>query len=176
MFVKFRLWQEKRFSAFDPDGMEYNEVLGKNKNGGWPWTESERVLVPVNLKNEHWVAVALNFHEQIIHVYNSGKSPTMRGQLRPLAIMLPKLLDQLGFYDIKPPKKKLGPNGVWSVELEPTAKQDGAGDCGIYVIKFIQCLAFGEEDISSIKAEHTKKYRRELSLLLFEYGTANNRT
>ena len=125
MCSKYERWEKDNFHGFDPEGMEFNEVIGKVSNVGLPWRECERVLLPVNIKNEHWVAVALDFYEQRLHVYDSMRSPTIRGQLRPLALMLPKLLAQLGFYDLQPPNKQLKENEGWSVELETTPQQDG---------------------------------------------------
>lgn len=125
MYGHFQQWKNKRTKFFDPEGFEYNEVLGKLSNGGIPWRDCDQVLVPVNINNAHWVAVALDFSEQKMYVYNSMKSPNISQQLRPLGVMLPKLLKQLAFYDNKPPKKKLRANESWGLEIKHTAKQDG---------------------------------------------------
>ena len=80
--------------------------------------------MPVNVDEDHWVAVALNFHEQKLHVYNSLRGAMIKGQLCPLTKMLPMLLKAVAFYDQKKPKKLKEDEG-WGIEVEACAKQTG---------------------------------------------------
>ena len=105
--------------------MEFNEVLGRIDNAHTPWRDCQKVLLPVNVDGDHWVALALNFHEQKLHVYNSLRGPTIRGQLCPITKMLPMLLKAVGFYEQKKPKRELREDEGWAIEVQPTPKQKG---------------------------------------------------
>lgn len=79
-------------------------ILGANKLPyARPWSEARTVYCVHNIGNTHWVGIALHLDRQAITVYDSmpgfRKEPSLVAELQPYSEELPRILNELGFYD-----------------------------------------------------------------------------
>ncbi|KAK9229377.1 hypothetical protein WN944_022339 [Citrus x changshan-huyou] len=65
-----------------------------------------RVLIPINLEDNHWVVARVDFRRKQISIYDSVKEfredKTYGQLLKPLQVIFPQWLEDVGFYDIRP--------------------------------------------------------------------------
>lgn len=65
-----------------------------------------QLYIPININNQHWVALCADITRRKLTVYNSMHSAAQDGFicdiLKPMATMLPTLLVQSGFYEHRP--------------------------------------------------------------------------
>ena len=65
-----------------------------------------QVLIPINLEDNHWVVARVDFQRKQISIYDSIKEfredKTYGQLLKPLQVIFPQWLEDVGFYDIRP--------------------------------------------------------------------------
>ena len=63
-----------------------------------------QVLIPINLEDNHWVLARVDFRCKHISIYDSMKefreNKTYGQLLKPLQVIFPQWLEDVGFYDI----------------------------------------------------------------------------
>lgn len=83
---------------------------------------TSRLLVPINIKNTHWLCADVNLHQNAITTYDSlGLNPEPG---RALAVVLGKSLQK-----------------VFSVDAGESPKQENGYDCGVFMIANLSLLA-----------------------------------
>jgi sentrin-specific protease 1 len=97
--------------------------------------ELKRIIIPYNINNVHWVAIAVNFHEKHVSLWDStiGAHQNATKQLL-LYLQQQATRDQVEFNE-----------DDWTVEFhhETSIRQENSFDCGLFAIAFCVHLALG---------------------------------
>ncbi|KAK6118634.1 hypothetical protein DH2020_047626 [Rehmannia glutinosa] len=80
--------------------------------------------------------------------------------LEPVTVILPLLAQQVGI-------KINGPLKV--VRSDKTSKQGTSGDCGVFVIKYIEFLSAGQE-INLVNSHHMLMWREKLAADIYAFN------
>ncbi|KAH6794378.1 hypothetical protein C2S52_004855 [Perilla frutescens var. hirtella] len=132
------------------------------------WERVKNVCGVGNI-DEHWVTYEVILEAQIIRVYDPlyVRNP-WEPVLEAFEIMsrnIPKLVAQLGILDQKGLTSTLQP--MWDVvQVRHPLQQPNNFDCGIMVIKYLECLLNGR-DVSVLDGERCGIYRRSLCAKLY---------
>ncbi|VVB00691.1 unnamed protein product [Arabis nemorensis] len=109
------------------------------------WVEDVDILyIPHNIRKAHWVAVVVDLVKKNVKVYDSICSVYsdnyIKEMCKPYAKMILMLLKQ-----VAPPNQRRGMSEqAWNVYMIKTISQNHqSGDCGVYTLKYIECLALG---------------------------------
>ncbi|XP_020880768.1 uncharacterized protein LOC110228291 [Arabidopsis lyrata subsp. lyrata] len=123
----------------------YNGESPPNGKTYKKWVKDIDILyLTHNIGKDHWVALEINLMRRRIKVYDSIVSCYTDVEIyeacRQFTRMIPALIQAM------PPvekRKKLGAS-AFSIYRVKTAPQNfQTGDCGVYSVKFIECLAIG---------------------------------
>ncbi|KAH6811396.1 hypothetical protein C2S51_025158 [Perilla frutescens var. frutescens] len=133
------------------------------------WQHAKRVYGIGNI-GKHWVAYEILLEGQCIKVYDpSSTSRSWESLLTPfhnMSINIPKLCAELHIWDEKHMTIPLHP--MWDViQVCHPPQQLNNFDCGIMVIKFLECLLCGR-DVSVLDSERCGMYRRSYCAKLYE--------
>ncbi|KAF3441470.1 hypothetical protein FNV43_RR15384 [Rhamnella rubrinervis] len=110
------------------------------------------VYVPVNNDNKHWLAAKVDIRSWHITLYDSDIA--MSGDkfqcknVKCLSVLFPYFLMVHGYYDHHSDLKSEGNYNLqpFSIKREDDPnlpQQTVSGDCGIYIIKYIEFMAYG---------------------------------
>ena len=81
--------------------MDY--VSGRRPRLGTKWEGAHALAFPLNLEQQHWIAVYVNLQEANIKVMDSNiytyKDDHLKSFIEPLSIMIPKLLKQSKLFE-----------------------------------------------------------------------------
>ncbi|RID79260.1 hypothetical protein BRARA_A02013 [Brassica rapa] len=96
-----------------------------------------------HVNGDHWVALHINLQKQVIHVYDSIRTwvpdKKMQEECMPFTKMLPALLNKM-----VDPKLRTKPDKQFTYRrYKKIPQNDDPGDCGLYTLKYIECLALG---------------------------------
>ena len=95
----------------------------------WPSTG----LIPIHLEDNHWVVARVDFRRKQISIYDSMKEfredKTYGQILKPLQVIFPQWLEDVGFYSIQPNLRSVEPWKLMSVDDVPQ-QQPQSSDCG----------------------------------------------
>ncbi|ESQ37076.1 hypothetical protein EUTSA_v10002866mg [Eutrema salsugineum] len=95
------------------------------------------------IKGDHWIALDINLRKETIHVYDSIMSHSDDKEIniacRQFSRMLPQLLNIM-----VPENLRKKHNNQFKVTRKKGVPQNlNPGDCGVFSIKYIECLALG---------------------------------
>ncbi|KAJ4872458.1 Ulp1 protease family protein [Raphanus sativus] len=141
------------FEKQDKKKIEVSDIYIKAFNGEYPeefvtgkkWFEDVDSLFLCHLINgNHWVALHIDLKKATINVYDSIPSVVkdqkqLQEECRPFTKMIPLVLNKM-----LPPE--LGKKSEQQFALRRHKKiphNDDPGDCGVYSLKYIECLAVG---------------------------------
>ncbi|XP_021823318.1 sentrin-specific protease 2-like, partial [Prunus avium] len=146
-----------------------NVVNGKVPACGVDWQNVYKVYAPCMLtKHKHWVALMIDLVKCEIKVYDSMVSvipdEMLKEELAPLSITIPNLLNSIDFYE----------EGVyandcsrdwwcpWPIERVDVPQQSNQGDCGMFVLKYIELLS-AEIPLATCTAQNMPFFRLKLA-------------
>ncbi|BBN68512.1 hypothetical protein Prudu_462S000100 [Prunus dulcis] len=98
-------------------------------------------------KYKHWVAVMIDLVLCEIKVYDSKVSlipdDIIKEELAPLSITLPNLLNTMDFYEEGVYANNCSRDWwcPWPIERVDVPQQSNEGDCGMFVLKYIELLS-----------------------------------
>ncbi|BBH01460.1 BURP domain-containing protein, partial [Prunus dulcis] len=125
-----------------------NVVNGKVPPCGLDWQNVYTVYTPFMLtKYKHWVAVMIDLVLCEIKVYDSKVSlipdDIIKEELAPLSITLPNLLNTMDFYEEGVYANNCSRDWwcPWPIERVDVPQQSNEGDCGMFVLKYIELLS-----------------------------------
>lgn len=131
---------------------EFSEHYSMAFNGEYPaefvtgkkwFKDVDSLFLCHHVNGDHWVALHIELHNEVINVYDSIRSVVsdkkMQEECRPFTKMLPALLNKM--LDHKPRTKRYKQFTYRRDKKIPQNKDPG--DCGVYTLKFIECLALG---------------------------------
>ncbi|XP_034698995.1 uncharacterized protein LOC117924483 isoform X3 [Vitis riparia] len=124
------------------DDILIDYAMGLYPKPSLKWSEVDVIYVPINLRNTHWVLGVVHLRSRKIYIYDSLKSINKPNGLKtlitPLAMLLPRILSAIKYYEENGDPK--GDKG-WDIEiLNNIPQQTKDGDCGMFLIKFVEYL------------------------------------
>lgn len=112
------------------------------------FTDVDHLYGVLNTGGDHWVGFHVDLHKEKIDCYDSivgevtpESELRMLNFFRPLTLMIPEMLDVLIPANIRVPTKK--EFGFRRRTRDIVPQNDLRGDCGVYALKFVECLALG---------------------------------
>ncbi|XP_022843055.1 uncharacterized protein LOC111366551 [Olea europaea var. sylvestris] len=114
--------------------------------------------------NKHYVTLEIVFADSTIYVYDPDHSCLIQGQLEQnlesMAIIVPMMARRAGInvHD-----------RLRIVRNTTTARQSVSGDCGIFVIKYVEFLSIGHK-VDEINQSWIQNWRKKLACDLFEFN------
>ncbi|XP_010507554.1 PREDICTED: uncharacterized protein LOC104784194 isoform X1 [Camelina sativa] len=121
---------------------EYPEESATNKK--W-WIDVDNLYACLFVNGNHWVALDIDLRGKKIHIYDSIPTLVNDEQMAiaclPLRRMIPAMLS-----DMIPETNRKKSRAM--LELRRVKKNvprnENPGDCGVYALKYIECLALGK--------------------------------
>ena len=121
-----------------------SHVEGRNSVVHRAWWTVDEVYVPICISSSHWVACAIHFHRRTITVYDSCPSAHSEQHLvevmQPMSELLPYLLDDAGFYNIRTDLKFSKEAFTVVRPTDGIPLQQISGDCGVFTCMYIYYL------------------------------------
>ena len=139
------------------------------------FTDVDHLYGVINTGGNHWVAFHADLHKEKVDCYDSivGEQ-TLESDLRmlnffrPLTGMIPAILNALIPDDIRVPTKK---EFVFRRRTKRIVPQNNLrGDCGVYSLKFVECLALGVA-FDGISDENIQGLRMKMAADVFNEGS-----
>ncbi|KAL5812574.1 hypothetical protein ACOSQ3_027524 [Xanthoceras sorbifolium] len=100
--------------------------------------------MPVNVDGYHWVLAAVNLVERKVRIYDSlckDTDPSFREQyLAPLALLLPSLMYQGGYFEHKGRQVQVTPFTCKRLGPDNVPQQRGAGHCSAFTLVFAEYI------------------------------------
>ncbi|CAA7047619.1 unnamed protein product [Microthlaspi erraticum] len=137
----------QRCQMLPPNSLDWyfgNLPKSQPSNKRWGY-DVDDLFIPLNIKNKHWVALHVSIPKRHITIYDSMvdwlDDAEMDLLVEPYAVMMPNLMhsaaqaeDKCVYFDAK---------YTHSRPSKDVPQQVGAGDCGVFVLKYLECLAVG---------------------------------
>lgn len=128
------------------------------------------IYIPLSIGQKHWVALHISIPKRHIVVYDSLPSTIRKADLakvlEPYAVMIPYLLNEAALTE----EKHLFPKDKFTFD-RPTKgvpHQDNGGDCGVFVLKYIECLSLGYDTFpSGLRPRNVLSMREKIASDLF---------
>eukprot|EP00736_Rhodelphis_marinus_P011359 Rmarinus@m.2196 len=113
----------------------------------------KRLAVPVNIQNLHWLLVVIDFSTQEVVTYDSSGSGNL--SMADSMIQKAKKLCELR----KLPFSLEG----WTVENKQCEKQTDGHNCGLFTLKFLDCVVEGRSPSGPLFPRGPDVARRQLA-------------
>ncbi|KAJ4894609.1 ULP_PROTEASE domain-containing protein [Raphanus sativus] len=177
----FPAWWTMRYKEWlrDPSKIPegtYKYYIGerpKNSPPGKQWGRDVDTLYSVMFVGDcHWVLMAISIPDRTIKIYdsstNSISKETIKEAAMPIAHMLPYVLHAFADDEVKQVMDK----SMYSIEFVtdgvPQSKPPH-GDCGIYAVKFLECLVMGVAFADKhLRDSNMKIMRRKLAAEMYD--------
>ncbi|GMN63445.1 hypothetical protein TIFTF001_032520 [Ficus carica] len=139
-------------------------MTGVQVQSGSSWFDVNTLLIPVHLADlKHWVLVKLELTSWTIEVYDSlqheGRhNARVKKGLECLAVFIPMLAERINLFDVK----KREPPGIHPIPvtiMKDIPKQANVGYCGMFTIKYAECLLEGRDVRYWVIAERMQLFR-----------------
>ncbi|GMN52678.1 hypothetical protein TIFTF001_021832 [Ficus carica] len=166
------LWRIHQRSPANFDWGSCESILkimtGVKVQSGSSWFDVNTLLIPVHLDDlKHWVLVKLELTSWTIEVYDSlqheGRhNASVREGVECLAVFIPMLAERINLFDVK----KRDPPGIHPIPvtiMKDIPKQANGGDCGMFTIKYAECLLEGRDVRYWVIAERMQLFREWLA-------------
>ncbi|KAF8412751.1 hypothetical protein HHK36_000720 [Tetracentron sinense] len=127
---------------------------------GYRISECENLIFPIN-KNSHWALGVLNVQDGKLMLLDSIYSDTLdryKPEIDAISNFLPLLMTSYGM-SLKVKTK---------IHLQNAPKQTGGNDCGIFLLKYMDCVARGIPITFSSAEEDINLYRRKIAYEVLE--------
>ena len=130
------------YELADRYSMAFNGEYPEQFVTGKKWlADVDTLFLCHHVNGDHWVALRIDLVKEVIHVYDSIPSMVtdkkMHEECRPFTKMLPALLNKM--VDGRTKRDKQFTNR----RHKKIPKNEDPGDCGVYTLKYIECLALG---------------------------------
>ncbi|KAL9409636.1 hypothetical protein AB3S75_047951 [Citrus x aurantiifolia] len=143
-------------------------IDGREDTKSKPFADVDMVLIPINLENNHWVVARVDFQRKQIEIYDSMKEfredKTYGQFLKPLQVIFPQWLEDVGFYDSRPNLRSAEPWKLVSIDDVPQ-QQPGSGNCGVFMLMFTMYLMFKLQ--FNFDSWHGHYFRRKIAIDIF---------
>ncbi|XP_024035640.1 putative ubiquitin-like-specific protease 1B [Citrus clementina] len=133
-----------------------------------PFTDVDMIFIPVNLGGDHWVLARADLRARRMQIYDSlvtfCEDKTYLRKFKPLQVVFPQWLQDVGFYNIRP---ELQSADSWKVRIvkDVPQQQPGSGDCGVFMLMFTMYLMFGLK--LDFDSSHGHYFRKKIAVDIF---------
>ena len=115
-----------------------------------------KIIIPINLNNAHWVLASLDMVKHEICYYDSFNHP-----MPP--VIRENLTQALRYLDDD------GAGYEWTFRTEKSPQQDNGFDCGVFTLKNIECILEGETiDATIYNQNDITIYRHNIATTMLE--------
>ncbi|XP_019100816.1 PREDICTED: uncharacterized protein LOC109132842 [Camelina sativa] len=163
-YLKFR--EGKKGHKWDSMILAYaNGDLPSHGKTGKKWAlDFDKVYAPVNVNNDHWISVCINFGLRTVEVFDCA-GLTHRSHVDPFAILIPRFVKEV---QTKTYGKYLhvAPYSIIFALVPPNLNKSCC-DCGVYALKYIECHMLNL-DMSLINDDNIKEARTNITVDLWE--------
>ncbi|CAA7036083.1 unnamed protein product [Microthlaspi erraticum] len=142
------------YNSYDPKTWTIPEKYKGVFNGTLPadtvtnkkWLDDvDHLYACLHVNDNHWVALDIDLKKEKIHVYDCilglvKEDKKMLEFCRPLAKMIPAILNVMVPATFR---KKSAKQFTVKRLTKGIPQNDNPGDCGVYTLKYIECLALG---------------------------------
>ncbi|KAL9453919.1 hypothetical protein AB3S75_009510 [Citrus x aurantiifolia] len=175
VFLK-QLWNN---GSCDVHSLQYGSNLNSYMDGredlmSKPFTDVDMIFIPVNLGGDHWVLARADLRARRMWIYDLlvtfRKDKTYLRQFKPLQVVFPQWLQDVGFYNIRPELQSVD---HWKVRIVKDVPQQeaGSGDCGIFMWMFTMNLMFTMYLMFRLKLDfdssHGHYFRKKIDVDIF---------
>ncbi|GMN39685.1 hypothetical protein TIFTF001_008906 [Ficus carica] len=138
-------------------------ILGVCVRSGSSWYEVNTLLIPIHLANlKHWALVKLDLTNWTIEVYDSlqHEGPynfKVREEVECISKFIPLLADRLNLFEFKPRE----PPRIYPIPvtiMKDIPQQANEGNCGMFTIKYAECLIEGRDACYWVDPERNPKF------------------
>ncbi|WZZ45993.1 hypothetical protein YC2023_042252 [Brassica napus] len=164
------------FKEFNPKTWKPTDTYKCIFNGTYPsdrvtnkkWLHDIDHLYACHFVNgNHWVALDIDLGKETITVYDSiltlVDDKEIQNFCRPFAKMIPSILSTMVSATVRKKSEK-----QFTVRrLKKVPQNDPPGDCGVYTIKYIECLAIGCT-FEGLRDETIQDLRRKLAAEIYD--------
>ncbi|KAL9457302.1 hypothetical protein AB3S75_006363 [Citrus x aurantiifolia] len=116
----------------------------------------------------HWVLALADLRARMMRIYDSlvtfREDKTYLRKFKPLQVVFPQWLQDVGFYNIRPELQSADP---WKVRIVKDVPQQepGSGDCGVFMLMFTMYLMFGLK--LDFDSSHGHYFRKKIAVDIF---------
>ncbi|CAH9075482.1 unnamed protein product [Cuscuta epithymum] len=131
------------------------------------WRSFERVLLPLNIQNKHWILAEVVLQKKLVRVYDSLKSGRSVFHVRELCDRLPYLHS---LFTMSPLEKEVQP---WVADLVEGVPQQGpgSGECGVMVASYAEHLLLGKPLVPG--CEYSNMWNKRCQYAVRLWGVKN---
>ncbi|XP_009129192.2 uncharacterized protein LOC103854036 [Brassica rapa] len=180
--VPFTLLISRSYQKFleDPKNFEWSSEFISYYNGILPKCERthkrlgvdvDDAYVVLNIKNVHWIALAISILQRTVEVYDSSWMLSGDDEItefvKPFAMMIPHLIRSLAS---PADQKGLSDAEYTIIRCKKIPQNIQSGDCGVYAIKYIECLALDTDMEVGLCDANIKFIRKKLAADMFAEG------
>lgn len=98
------------------------------------YDQAQAIIVPINIKNAHWLMAVIKPHVSTIEIFNSMKSCYKENTITYLR----RLLDFLFNNTIQD-------ESAWRVIIKASSQQQNGSDCGVFICQYAKLFAIKQE-------------------------------
>ncbi|KAL0730446.1 hypothetical protein Bca4012_026539 [Brassica carinata] len=168
----YKEWQR---SSILPGGTYsyYHEVFPRYaRTYKWWKGDVDTIFSCLNVKNNtHWVAMVISIPDRTVKLYDSGRRTpgdiALKKQAEPFAFMVPYAI-YMYTSEEEQPSVDLNPFKIECIRDGVPRARSPYGDCGVYALKFLECLMLGV-DLKSIHLNDAKmaEVREKLAVEMY---------
>ncbi|EOA29427.1 hypothetical protein CARUB_v10025721mg [Capsella rubella] len=126
-----------------------NGKMPQDQPTGLKWIEDVgKLYLVLQTGGDHWITLEADLRRSHIDVYDSivgqvtpESEAKIMNSVKPFAQMLPAMLNALVPAEIRPHSKAMFSFRRKSISKVPQNRNPG--DCGVYSLKYVECLALG---------------------------------
>ncbi|GMN66599.1 hypothetical protein TIFTF001_035664 [Ficus carica] len=150
-------------------------MLRVRVQSGASWWDVNTVLMPIHFEGlKHWALVKLDLTNWTIEVYDSleNEGPhnsKVREGMEGLSKFIPLVAEQNSLFDFK----RRDPPGNYPIPvtiMKDIPKQANGGDCGMFTIKFAECLIEGRDVRYWVIDARMKLFREWMACYLWAHA------
>ncbi|KAH9725577.1 ULP PROTEASE domain-containing protein [Citrus sinensis] len=169
VFLK-QLWNN---GSCDVNSLQYGNNLSSYMDGredlmSKPFTDVDMIFIPVNLGGDHWVLARADLRARRMRIYDLlvtfREDKTYLRKFKPLQVVFPQWLQNVGFYNIRSELQSADP---WKVRIVKDVPQQspGSGDCSVFMLMFTMYLMFGLK--LDFDSSHGHYFRKKITVDIF---------
>ncbi|EXB96858.1 Sentrin-specific protease 1 [Morus notabilis] len=144
-----------------------------------PFCDVDFLLVPIFVEyNNHWILAYIDFKFHGLTIYNLLRSKKTKSEVlnsvKPMATILHFLLNSVGFLDNHEEKyfcSQWSLLEAFGIMVADCPQQENDGDCGVYILKYAECLMQTTPMDKYFKRENPSCFFRwKMAVGLFNHG------
>ncbi|PON88600.1 Ulp1 protease family, C-terminal catalytic domain containing protein [Trema orientale] len=172
LFSRCEQFCRKGFEWKDDDVI-IRYFMGELPRIGKPWVDIDRVLFPMYVDGNHWILGIIDLKFWNFFIYDSMRDfgshdKRIYNKVRPIARLIPHLLKKFNFFESRPYLMECNTE-LPIYHMENIPQQENVGDCGIFMLKFAECLIF-DIPLENCTQERMSFFRNKMAVELYAHG------